>query len=449
MPSAEENSNKRRHRLAARRAAIGLNQDDVATAIGVSRQTVGRWESGASNPQPAIRRKLAKVLHVSADELSFLLVNGADAERPGPTTTDTSGPRLAIVDSGELASEGDPVDRRHFITMAGGAVASTALSPASMLQDLVLVLVEPATAADPSADLSISSLSDGLAAMKRAFQACDYDTVVDGLPDLLTRLAAGGQYVGGDDRRTVAGLAAQAHHVAASVLLKLDNHGVAAIAADRSMDAARRSEDPVIIGSSCRILTHTLMASGQMEAAHRYAAGRADALSGELLTDDPNSLSVYGSLLLRGSVAAGNAEDSRTARALLDEAEEAAYRLGHTGNHQWTAFGPDNVLAHRMAVEISLGNAGNAIDYLRRIRLDHLGIAERRVVVCIDAARAYTQWGKHDRALGALQAAEQVSTKELRVRPVARELVQQIRSTGPASVQGELQDLVERVGIAA
>jgi hypothetical protein len=285
--------------------------------------------------------------------------------------------------------------------------------------------------------------------MKSAYQACDYNTVVAGLPALLERMKAGAGYVAGDDRRQVAGLTAQAHHVAASVLLKLDNYGVASIAADRSMDAARKSEDPVVVAASARIVTHTLMASGQMEAAHRYASSRADDLSGDLLGTDPDGLSVYGALLLRGAVAAGNAEDSSTARMLLDEADEAGRRLGGQSNHHWTAFGPANVLAHRMAVEISLGNAGNAIDYLRRIELDQLEIAERRVVVCIDAARAYTQWGKHDRALTALQAAEQVSPTELRVRPVARDLVHQIRATGPASVQHGVRDLAERVGIAA
>jgi hypothetical protein len=35
---------------------------------------------------------------------------------------------------------------------------------------------------------------------------------------------------------------------------------------------------------------------------------------------------------------------------MLAEAEEAATRLGSEGNHYWTAFGPLNVLLHRVHV---------------------------------------------------------------------------------------------------
>ena len=447
MPSAEEISAIRRYRLAHRRDAVGLTQDDLADAVGRSRQTVGRWEAGTSDPTPRVRPALAKALRVSLDELNFILVPGHVPAGAGQTFH-TDGEPVVTVSAGG-PEQGDPVDRRHFMAIAGATVAGAALTPASTLQELVLVLVEPGSGASSGDDLTIASLGRGVADVERAYQACEYDTVVAQLPALLDRIKAGNQFLAGDDRRRLAGLASQAHHVAAGVLLKLNNPGVASIAADRSIEAARRSEDPVMVGASARIVTHTLMASGQMDAAHSYASSRADDLSGELLGPEPGALSVYGALLLRGASAAGKAENASAARTLLDEAEETALRLGNEGNHHWTAFGTANVLAHRMAVEISLGNAGNAIDYLRRIELDQLGIVERRVVVCIDAARAYSQWGKHDRALSALQAAEQVSSTALRLRPVAKDVVHQIRSTGPASVQPGLRDLVERVGIAA
>ncbi|MGF1598078.1 MAG: hypothetical protein ACFCVK_14285 [Acidimicrobiales bacterium] len=86
---------------------------------------------------------------------------------------------------------------------------------------------------------------------------------------------------------------------------------------------------------------------------------------------------------------------------------------------------------------------------MRAIGFDALGIAERRVTVFIDAARAYTQWGKYDRAVSALDAASEVAVQELRVRPPVRELVGHLRSSAPRSVQTDLGTLVDRVGLAA
>ena len=76
MPSAEEKSETRRYRLAQRRDAVGLTQDDLAHAVGRSRQTIGRWEAGTHDPSPRVRPVLARALRVSLDELGFILVPG-------------------------------------------------------------------------------------------------------------------------------------------------------------------------------------------------------------------------------------------------------------------------------------------------------------------------------------------------------------------------------------
>jgi hypothetical protein len=76
-------------------------------------------------------------------------------------------------------------------------------------------------------------------------------------------------------------LSAEAHHVAASILLKLGDQGLAWVAADRSMQAARASQDPLTAGSSARIITHALMSSGHLGAAMSTAsnlAARLDSL---------------------------------------------------------------------------------------------------------------------------------------------------------------------------
>ena len=71
----------RRVRLAQRRRALGLTQEDLADLLNVDRTTVARWERGDSEPLPWIRRKLATALRVTAEQLADLLVPGAAATR--------------------------------------------------------------------------------------------------------------------------------------------------------------------------------------------------------------------------------------------------------------------------------------------------------------------------------------------------------------------------------
>ncbi len=65
----------KRRRFAARRKAVGLSQEQLAEMLHVDRSTVGRWESGETEPQPWIRPSLARVLRISAEQLDELLTD--------------------------------------------------------------------------------------------------------------------------------------------------------------------------------------------------------------------------------------------------------------------------------------------------------------------------------------------------------------------------------------
>ena len=93
------------------------------------------------------------------------------------------------------------------------------------------------------------------------------------------------------------------------------------------MRAAVASGDPVAVGSSARIVTHALMSGGHRATAMATATGCAARLDREMPGQTPDSLSVYGALLLRGAVAAAEDDDRPTAHELLGEASEAARRL--------------------------------------------------------------------------------------------------------------------------
>jgi hypothetical protein len=295
----------------------------------------------------------------------------------------------------------------------------------------------------------LPSLAKAVADAKRAYQACRYSEVLIRLPGLLPDLQGACESLDGEARLRAHSLAADAYHVVASVLLKLDDHGMAWLAADRSMRAATISEDPLIIGSAARIITHALTADRHFTAATTTARTFGQRLAAEAREATPEYLSVYGSLLLRGAIAAAYAEDRGASTTMLDEAAQAGSRLGTDYNHRWTAFGPVNVLLHRVNVAVRLGDAGAAIDYARKVDLNKLPITERKAAFFVDTAQAFAQWGKHEKAYHALRAAEQLAPQEIRSRPAVRRLVSDLLATAPPTIRPHIREFADQLGAPA
>ncbi|WP_101787216.1 transcriptional regulator [Nonomuraea indica] len=297
--------------------------------------------------------------------------------------------------------------------------------------------------------IDIEALAGAVAAAKRNYQACRYAEVTAKLPVLLRRLRAACASLHGDDRLRAHALCAEAYHVTASILLKQEDKGLAWLAADRSVQAVHASQSPLMIGSSSRIITHALMDGGHHRAATDNARGAAQRMDADLTTPSPDDLSIYGSLLLRGAIAAANTGNRHNTAELLDEAAEAGTRLGHDANHMWTAFGPNNVLCHRVNVALRFGDAGTAIDYARQVELDKLPINERKATLLLDTSRAFLMWNQHDKALHILRAAGEIAPEEITGRPAALRLVRDILATAPISVRREADEYAATLGVIA
>jgi tetratricopeptide (TPR) repeat protein len=238
-------------------------------------------------------------------------------------------------------------------------------------------------------------------------------------------------------------------HATTSLLLKQGHVDLALVAADRASQAAHASQDAKAQLASARIVAHASFAAGHDEIANELVTRNADRFTASLRGASPQLTSVYGALLLRGSVASAKHGDRNRTAELLKEAERLAAPLHPHANHAWTSFNINNVLVHRVATAVELGDAGEAVDRARNVDVGAIPVVERRASLWIDIARAFSQWHKDEEAVRALLAAERIAPEEVRGRKAVQLLVDQLRRQHRGPSSGALTDLASRVGAAA
>ncbi len=369
-----------------------------------------------------------------------------------PSDNDQPEPHPAHTASRE---DDDPVRRRTFVELTGISAAAALLpAPAGTppplgTEPLALAHTAQMTGAAPEPTQEppgIAALTVSVIRARTLYQACRYAELIIRLPRLLAQLDGACSALDGDGKLRAYALAADAYHLAAGILLKTGDHGLAHLATDRSMTAALASQDPLTVGASARIVTHTLASSGHLPAAIATARNHSVRLDRQTGTHTPESLSVYGSVLLRGALAAAQHDDRATAHEMLAEAAGAARRLGTDANLRGTAFGPVNAQMHQVNVAVALGDAGTAIDLARQIDPAAITVTERKASLLIDVAPAFFQWGRYGQACTALRAAEQTAPQELAARAPVRVLARNLAALAPPGIRRDAGHLADRIG---
>jgi transcriptional regulator with XRE-family HTH domain len=255
-----------------------------------------------------------------------------------------------------------------------------------------------------------------------AYQASRFGYVTARLPGLLARAQAATEVHDGDELLRARRILGLGYQLAATQLTKLGEAELAWIAADRGLNAARATGDPVVTGSLYRSVTHALLSAGRYAEGVRLTEDAAGYLEPGMAKPSLEFLSVYGTLFLTGSMAAARDNDRATTRTFLAAAKESARRLGRDANHLWTAFGPTNVAIHRVATAAELGDVQVAIDLGPQIDTTPMPM-ERRVRHALEVARAYSKRYRLDEAQATLLDAEQMAPEQVRYHFLSRQLV--------------------------
>ena len=208
--------------------------------------------------------------------------------------------------------------------------------------------------------------------------------------------------------------------VAAKILHRVGESRLAALAADRAASmAARPGATGLDRGLAAREVVGALLYTGQAAAAEALAVDMATSLEADPDADSPDLLSLRGSLLLLAAVIAARRTDRHTALDRLDRADQLADRLGHDGNHAWTAFGPTNVAIHAVSVAAELGDAGEALRLSHQVDPADLppGLVSRRAQLHLDLAWACSQHRRDAEAILQLLEAEHIAPQTHPLQP--------------------------------
>lgn len=273
--------------------------------------------------------------------------------------------------------------------------------------------------------------SDDAIRIWRLRQAARYRELTAKLPHALAR--ARGER-NSEARHQATGLAALTHlyNAASSLAKSLGAFDLAGIAADRAVQAAERTGDPLLAGAAAYRMSNVLLSAGHLVSARAAAIAAADRLR-PVMTATASHTSMWGALLATAAQAAARDHAAAEAWELLGAAKVAADLLPSEQADMFSIFGPSSWLIHAVSVAADLGDGAEAI---RRAALVPAGqlpsfLAERRTFLLIGKARGYALRNDVPAATQTLLEAEQAGPEELRHNTEARSLVRSLLVASP------------------
>ncbi|MCT9006895.1 helix-turn-helix domain-containing protein [Streptomyces rhizosphaerihabitans] len=389
-------------RVARARRRLGWDQTQLAASVDRSVSWVSKIETGRLPlDRMSVLGQIAEVLGVEVIELTGQPYRHETAE----------------LDSGHAAIPGLRLALQQA-TMPGGA-ALIAMTDAPTLPEL----------------------ASRVEAAERLRQDAKFTPLGDVLPQILRDLVVLCDVAEGEDVPRAESLMLRASHMARVSSNLLGHHDLGWSAVQRELVAAERAESPILRAAARWDLCGVWLHEGELGAARDMAHKALDDLEPHMGAADQTLRALWGAMHLRAAVAWSRLWDRTEAESHLTEARQAAAGVSANGNAFQTQFNAVNAEIHSVEVSLELGHPRDVLSRAELVDIEHIASGERQSHFWVCTAVGQMMNGKLGPAADAILRADAIAPQHVRNRPIARNLVDDLRSTDKHAHTAEIRRL--------
>ncbi|GGM46531.1 transcriptional regulator [Longimycelium tulufanense] len=278
-----------------------------------------------------------------------------------------------------------------------------------------------------------------------------YDTAGRDLGQIMTELQILSMTSDNNTKRQAWTLLVEACFVAYAVAKAVGHTDLALEAARRGYDAARRLDDPFLIGFTTWFRALALQRIGARRRVTTVLSGAIDELEpiADPTVPEPRTAEAYGLMHLTTALHSARLGQSDQVQGHLAEARRVAERTGER-NTLRTHFGPTNVAVWHLSIGVELEEGAGAYERTMRanLDLDSLDSAGRVGNLYLDLARSLAQesGARDSDAIRYLDRADRCNPIRVRHDSVVRELLAELENR--ARIRSwELGSLRNRFGV--
>ncbi|MEU3355284.1 helix-turn-helix transcriptional regulator [Streptomyces sp. NPDC037389] len=303
----------------------------------------------------------------------------------------------------------------------------------------------------PGAPLTPDELAQRVAEAWHAYEhnVDRYAIVGPQLPTLLAEAHYASRHARGGGEDTAARAVISLYHLLQVYLRRVGERTLSRVAADRALQLADQTGDPVLLGASAWGLCSVLTSTGDVAESADLARSAME-ITTPGADASPELLSVHGALHLAAAVA--TMRDGRPAAAwdLLHAADRVASRAQVDRNCWRTSFGPTNVAMHGVHLAAEEGDATEALRLADDINDDNPVLPlERRTRYLVEVMNANRLKQDDYATLYMIGRIRKTSPEEVKFFPLVREAVRDLLKRERPSYRAELRDHAAHVGVLA